>query len=308
MSKKALLVGINEFIPSINPLHGCINDTIMMQGLLKETFGFQDDEIRVLNDAQATNKAIRDNLNWLLSEYEGGGHDVRVFHFSSHGTQVDDQTGGEEWDCLDEVIVPYDHDWNNPFRDDDLRQIFDPIPEEVNFAFIADCCHSGSIQKGMFDAKIDFSPRFLLPPDEILDRIAEKIKQRDQDANAWMATQLTEQLQGIPQDRWAEKIKSALNTLTKRYKQNNFAVVKADRHVLMAACEDRQTAADAVIDGDFRGAFTWALGMAIKENNGKLSYDDLVKAAASHLTKYGQHPQLECPTAIRNRQVFAPYN
>ena len=308
MSQKALLVGINQFTPPINPLHGCINDTIMMQGLLKETFGYQEGEIRVLNDAQATNKAICDNLSWLLSEYEGGGHDVRVFHFSSHGTQVDDQTGGEEWDCLDEVIVPYDHDWNNPFRDDDLRQIFNTIPKGVNFTFIADCCHSGSIQRGILDANIPFSPRFLVPPPEITARIAEKIRQRDQDANSWLADQLSAQLQGIPPDQWAEKMKESLNTLTKRYKQNNYAVVRTSRHVLLGACEDRQTAADAQIDGDYRGAFTWALGKAIKENSGKLTYDSLIKAAASHLAKFDQHPQLECPKTIRNRQVFAPFS
>ena len=84
---------------------------------------------------------------------------MRVFHFSSHGTQVDDQSD-EEWECLDEVIVPYDHDWDNPFRDDDLRAIFEKIPEGVAFTFVADCCHSGTIQKGLFDTGIKFLPRY----------------------------------------------------------------------------------------------------------------------------------------------------
>ncbi len=58
----------------------------------------------------------------------------------------------EEWEGFDEVIVPYDHDWDKPFRDDDLRAIFEIFPAEVNFTFIADCCHSGSIQRPLQEA------------------------------------------------------------------------------------------------------------------------------------------------------------
>lgn len=303
MSKKALLVGINQFIPSINPLHGCVNDTIEMSGLLKDYYSFQDGDMRVLNDASATKQAICDGLTWLLSEYEGGGKDVRVFHFSSHGTQVDDQSG-DEWDCQDEVIVPYDHDWDAPFRDDDLRQIFDAIPEGVNFTFVADCCHSGSIQKGLFDTAVEFTPRYLTPPYGIMERIDEKVKNRDEKVNTYVAEQLATKLQGVPPDQWAEKMKTYLDLLTKRYKQNNFAEVNAERHVLLAACEDRQTAADAHIGSDYRGAFTWAIGEAVKEANGNLTYDKLIKRAASHLKKYDQKPQLECPPALRQVKLF----
>ena len=120
MSRRALLVGINNFRPGIQGLRGCINDTHEMGGLLREYFGFQEQDIKVLHDADATAQRIREGLGWLLSDYDGD--DVRVFHFSSHGTQVDDQ-GDDEWECLDEVIVTYDHDWDHPFRDDDLRVI-----------------------------------------------------------------------------------------------------------------------------------------------------------------------------------------
>jgi len=89
MSRRALLVGINNFRPGIQGLRGCINDTHEMGGLLREYFGFQEQDIKVLHDADATAQRIRGGLGWLLSDYDGD--DVRVFHFSSHGTQVDDQ-------------------------------------------------------------------------------------------------------------------------------------------------------------------------------------------------------------------------
>lgn len=44
------------------------------------------------------------------------------FIYSGHGAQVPD-INGDETDKLDEVICPYDFDWNNPLSDDVLREI-----------------------------------------------------------------------------------------------------------------------------------------------------------------------------------------
>src|SRR5919202_424590 len=160
MSKKAFLVGINNFTRPDWQLNGCINDTVAVRELLQSYFDFQDDDIKVIHDRDATAQGIRDGLGWLLQNARSG--DVRIFHFSSHGTQVPDESD-DEMDVQDEVIVPFDHDWSKPFRDDDLRAIFDTIPDGVNFTFIADCCHSGSIQKGLLDSGIEFKPRYLTP-------------------------------------------------------------------------------------------------------------------------------------------------
>jgi hypothetical protein len=305
MSKKALLVGINNFLEPGSELYGCINDTIEMQGLLTTYFGFREEEIVVLHDLDASTQGIRDGLAWLLSEYEGGGVDVRVFHFSSHGTQVDDQSG-DEWECLDEVIVTYDHDWDNPFRDDDLREIFDTVPEGVNFTFIADCCHSGTIQKAFIEREIEFRTRYLVPPPRVTDRIEAKREARDAEADAWAAAHLTEMLQGTPPERWAEEIGQNLTLLRRRFKENRYAIVPAGRHVLLAACEDRQTASGVVIEGDWRGAFTWALARSIKESAGDLTYGELVTRAGFHLRDFEQRPQLGCPSEMRELRVFAP--
>lgn len=304
MSKRALLVGINHFRPGINRLKGCINDTMEMRGLLMGYFGFPETEIKILGDDEATAQGIRDGLAWLLSDYNGS--DVRVFHFSSHGTQVPDQSQDEEWECKDEVIVPYDHDWNNPFRDDDLRAIFDPIPPGVNFTFIADCCHSGSIQRDILDNGIEFSPRYLVPPREITGTIQDKLARRDAEADAWAAAQLAQMLQGVPQDQWVAKMQEYLALLRRRFRDNKYGVIPVDRHILLAACEDRQTAADARIEGRYRGAFTWGLGKAIRDANGNLTYDELITRIGANLAAYGQIPQLECPSELRALKFLAP--
>lgn len=304
MSKKALLVGINKFSWPGNDLNGCINDTYEMQQTLQTYFGFDEKEIKLLHDNDATDTGIRDGLSWLLSDYVGGGSDVRVFHFSSHGTQVEDQDEGDEWEAFDEVIVPYDHDWDNPFRDDHLREIFDTIPEDVNFTFIADCCHSGSIQRGLFDRKIEFQPRFLTPPKEIRARIEDRQRKRSAEGHAWATAQLAQMLKDLPQDQWEEKMQEYLALLIRRFRENKYGIISTSRHVLLAACEDRQTAADAFIAGDYRGAFSWALGKSIKDSNGDLTYDQLITQTGSNLDDYSQIPQLECPSELRNLKSF----
>lgn len=303
MSKRALLVGINNFRPGIQGLRGCINDTHQMGGLLREEFGFQDQDIRVLHDADATAQGVREGLGWLLSDYEGD--DVRVFHFSSHGTQVDDQ-GDDEWECLDEVIVTYDHDWDHPFRDDDLRDIFLGVPSDVNFTFIADCCHSGSIQKALLDSGVEFEPRYLTPPSEIVDAIEARQAKRDAEASKWARGEMLRMLRETPEEEWDAKAETYVDDLLKRYRQNKYGVVVADRHILLAGCEDRQTAADASIEGEWRGAFTWALGRAIQEGHADLTYDQLIRRAGANLRDYSQRPQLECPPEMRKLKVFAP--
>jgi hypothetical protein len=274
-----------------------------MQELLGKYYGFKNEDIKLLHDKDATNQGIRDGLSWLLDDSQSG--DVRVFHFSSRGTQMDDQSD-EEWECLDEVIVPYDHDWDKPFRDDDLRAIFNKIPKGVAFTFVADCCHSGTIKKGLFDTGIKFLPRYLTPPVEIQDRIEAKQAKRDAEFDAWAARQLPEMLKNIPPEQWASKIQEFMKQLRDRFRQNKYAIVASDRDVLLAACEDRQTAADAEIGGTWRGAFTWALGKSIRETGGDLTYDELIKRAAARLRNYEQKPQLECWTGARKLKAFAP--
>jgi hypothetical protein len=274
-----------------------------MEGLLQAYFGFEDTDIRLLRDSAATAQGIRDGLAWLLSDYDGDGSDVRLFHFSSHGTQVEDQ-GHDEWECFDEVIVPYDHDWNAPFRDDDLWALFEEVPEGVNLTFIADCCHSGSIQRPA--REVEFYVRKLEPPTDVASQIRELVEQRDADQDAYVAAQMAQMLQGVPPEQWAAKMQEYLGLLKEQFRKEQYAAVPFERHFLLAACEDKQTAADARIEGAFRGAFTWGLSKAIKEANGDLTYDEMVARAGANLADYDQRPQLECPTAMRGHKVLAP--
>ena len=305
MSRRALLVGINNFTRPSWKLRGCINDTVAMKDVLQKYFSFGESEIKILHDQEASYAGIRSGLDWLLTDYEGEGHDVRVFHFSSHGTQAEDQDH-EEWEGKDEVIVPYDHDWDAPFRDDEIRKRIDLIPEDVNFTFVADCCHSGSIQRALRDSQIEFQRRYLRPPTDIMNRIADRCARRDADCDAYVAARLSDMLQGVPATEWPQKMMVVIPLLRKQFREEKYATPPADKQVLLAACEDSQTAADARIEGEFRGAFTWALTRAIEEANGDLTYKQLIQNACAKLGDFEQKPQLECPSNLGEVKVFKP--
>jgi hypothetical protein len=302
MSKRALIVGINEFTQASWRLNGCVNDAIALECLLKLFYGFKEEGIRQLRDGDATKANLEAGLSWLLSDYDGDGSDVRVFTFSSHGTQVEDQND-DEWDQLDEVLVPHDHDWDDPLRDDDLWDYFKEIPENVSFTFLADCCHSGTAQKAL--PKIVFKPRFLEPPIEVIERVKTRIGERDNKVKKAQADALAELIQQ-GESLTAAQIQELLAATEKEVKKS-YGVVAFERHFLLAGSEDVQTAADAVIGGEWRGAMSWGVGEAIMESGGDLTYAELIDIVGKKLKDYDQRPQLECPKKLRNHKLFAPF-
>jgi metacaspase-1 len=143
MTKKALLVGLNRYPDPENTLRGCLNDVRQIHAMLLEHRGFREDgSIVTLTDAEATTGNIVERLHWLVDGAAPG--DVLVFHYSGHGSQVEDLHGDELDDGLDEIICPYDLDWNDPFTDDDLHDILKGLPAGANLTVVLDCCHSGT--------------------------------------------------------------------------------------------------------------------------------------------------------------------
>ena len=297
-SRRALLVGINDFPKPAWALRGCVNDSLNMQSILKDLYQFKNEEIHLLHNSDATNKRIREEFQWLFSGYAGG--DVRVFAFSSHGTQAADQNN-DEWEAQDEVIVPYDHSWANPFRDDDLKIIFDQVPDNVNFTYIADCCHSGTINKFVTDQVEGYRVRVLTPPPDVIDEILVRREALQSEADKYAEEEVKPLLNLMP----PEKIEELKAFFRNKFRENRFGYVKTERQILLAGCQDAQTSADAFIEGEYRGAFTWALGKAIREANGNLTYEELARNAADKMRKFTQIPQLESPEKLKKLRLFS---
>jgi metacaspase-1 len=285
--KRALLVGINDYPGTRNDLHGCVNDITNLYDVLVKYFGFASTDIVMLSDKRATKKAILDGLKALITKSAAG--DCAVFHYSGHGSQVRDTEGDELADGLDEIICPWDFDWNGTYiKDDDFAGIFSGLARGVSLEVILDSCHSGTgtremiidrtslrcqqagflDEKALWDSSHCIRPRYLAPPADIALRA---------------------------DDIFGDSLK------TRRIGEQ--AVLN---HVLWAACRSDQYSADADVGGMPGGAFTYFFCRHIRDTAGKVSRSDLIKLVRASLKHEGfsQVPQLECAEDHRKTEVF----
>lgn len=262
MSARALCVGINEFVnlPTGNWLKGCVNDAEDIAGWLVDKAGFSRDEVTILRDAEATKKNVWDALTGALDE---PGVDRVVFTFSSHGTQIPNTDDDDEVDGVDEVFACYEmaaagDDWdrNTVIVDDELRELFAKVNENVLVEVVLDTCHSGDGLKGL-DLMPGRRPRFVPPPTvEGMRRVA------------------------------AAAEPNRLRDLVK-------TIPAATRPVLYAACRSNQVASDAHFDGRANGAFTYNFLKAL--GAGTVARGQILAQVKAALVEgsFDQVPQLE---------------
>jgi len=266
MARRALLVGVNRYPDPVNRLRGCLNDVAQVRGLITSRLRVAARDVVTLTDSDATKVSIDQGLHWLVDGAAAG--DVLLFHCSGHGSQVEDIDGDEVDDNLDEIICPYDLDWNDPLTDDDLYEIARTLPAGANLTVSLDCCHSGTALRELGaerPAERRGRPRFLAPP------------------------------RAVP---------AALQPRVMRRFGGRAARAGA---ILIAACRSDQAAADASIDGAFHGAFTYYLCRALEESGCSGSYADLIRRVRRLIAEHGfdQVPQLEGPAELLRRPVFA---
>ena len=150
--KRALLIGINDYLkgPESWDLRGCVNDVEMTRDLLVGKFGFPEGNIKTLIDGQATAAGIVQAVEeWLIAATKP--EDIVYFHFSGHGSQVQDRDGDEKDDNKDEILCPADMqlgDINTVITDDQLKELFERIPSN-NVTIVLDACHSGTATRDL---------------------------------------------------------------------------------------------------------------------------------------------------------------
>ena len=278
--KRALTVGIN-YPGQAAELRGCVNDSNMVVDILKTRFGFVDSEITQVLDNDATTARMKAELAKLVDGARAG--DVLFFHYSGHGSQMIDRSDDDDYepDNLDEIICPVDLDWNEKvIRDDDLKAIFDQVPEGVNLTVFLDCCNSG----GGVDASEEFitevgeardgisgSGRFLPPPAEIQKKINEA------------------------------KLAPKPRALSRNVDNSC---------MLISGAQSYQTAADAFIAGEYRGATTYALNVALDELGPSATYYQLIHSLNRFMIENGfsQRPQLDGPSSLHHRAFLSAYD
>ncbi len=161
-NKKALCIGINEYPNPAEKLGGCVADAKNWAKVFK-ALGYGN--VDVVLDDQATRDGILLAIRNLISGAQSG--DRISIQYSGHGTQATDYEGDEfleggnegQNDGLDEALCPVDYAWEGLVIDDDLKELFQAIPDDVTVTCFFDCCHSATISRGIGGAGTGVIPR-----------------------------------------------------------------------------------------------------------------------------------------------------
>ncbi|OKH29992.1 hypothetical protein NIES2119_31705 [[Phormidium ambiguum] IAM M-71] len=274
----ALLIGINNYANNsrIPTLQGCLTDVELQRNLLIYHFGFNPQDILVLNNSQATRQGILTAFEEHLIKQAKPG-DVVVFHFSGHGSQVAD-ADRDFPDGLNSTIVPFDSsrpadNSGGIVQDITGRTLFLLMSalQTENVTFVLDCCHSGGAKRGNLQVRAikggqDFQPS----PEEI-----------------------------AYQQQWL----SRLNLTPAEFKnQRRKGVAKG---VVITATNRDQLAADYPFNGFNAGAFTYLMTQYLWQEN---SQQPLIKIlpnigrSTSQISFTMQTPEYEVKPGSRNEE------
>lgn len=147
--KRALCIGIDMYPSVADQLGGCVADARAWKQELQHA-GFTVD---ILEDADATRQRIVEGIQDLIVKSKAG--DVLVLQYSGHGTTIDDLDGDEleeakrTGETRDEALCPVDFREGELLIDDDLGQMWDLLPADVNLTVFFDSCHSGGGQRNV---------------------------------------------------------------------------------------------------------------------------------------------------------------
>ena len=301
-TRRALMIGINDYPDPRNKLEGCVNDAFLMSSVLQEC-GFEAGEIRLVLNERATTDAIMDRLHWLLDDVHDG--DERMLFYSGHGAQIPEYGAQGEPDHVDECLVPYDFDWSpaHAITDKQFCELYSQLPYGSHFVAVFDCCHAGGMTR-------DGGPRIrgLTPPDDIRHRalqwsVTERmwIPRKFPSVNESLADS-REGRAYLGQGGWVHRLGrgATLRTLPQaKYNSTRAAFGHFGPYlpILMEACQEEGFSYEYRHGATSYGAYTFSLALVLHENreaNRNLSYSELSQLTTEklHRLDYQQTPSL----------------
>ena len=259
--KHSLHIGINDYPGTGSDLRGCVNDANGWKSLMEEVYGYKTSTL--LNNKATYRNVVRE-MNKIIGAAEAGSH--VVITYSGHGTNVRD-ISGDEADKRDEAICLFD----KLLIDDQLRTIFDKVPEGARLTFISDSCHSGTVTRAFLNTLYDEDaprPRYLPPEDE------------------------------------AEVATINPNSAMKKV----FSTEESMNEILITGCNSREYSYDARIGNPkmFQGAMSFFALKALRANP-EITYAEFHKKLRGSLPSrhYPQTPQLEGKKENLKRKMFS---
>jgi hypothetical protein len=229
MVKRGLFIGCNyENTP--NRLFGCKNDVLNVKKLLIKSFHYKEENTQLLTDDtlhKPTRRNIEDSIKWLVRDALPG--DVLFFYYSGHGSYIPDTTQDES-DGNDEVLVPLDFRTAGFINDDWIYDnLTSKVPRGVTLWAFGDCCHSGTL----FDLKYNFKSQCTLKRGLSINRI------NTYRENDWIV-------------RFSQSQERSMDVIGNCF--------------YFSGCLDRGVSADAFINKQPQGAFTYCLLKFINQN------------------------------------------
>lgn len=284
--KLALLVGINKYPGNQMALRGCVNDVLLQKHLLVYRFGFNPNDIKILLDEQATRKGILTAFEQHLINQAKPG-DTVVFHFSGHGSQIQDPDKDEP-DGLNGTLVPIDSGYqpNGGEVQDIMGHTLFLLMYALktdNVTVVLDSCHSGGAKRGNFAVRSrDGGRKFQAISDEF-----------------------------AYQKQWLKRLNLSQQDFIKLRRQG---VAKG---VVIASAKRDQYAADAPFTDFHAGAFTYLFTQYLWQQTSNLSVNQAMvdvsrstrNLPSSKSSNIVQDPEVEISSKYPNPAVyFTPFN
>jgi hypothetical protein len=305
-TRRALVVGVNEYNHHSDSLGGCVNDVYLMSSVLQE-IGFPAEEVALLTNERATSAQIRRKLHWLLDDASDGQQ--RVFYFSGHGALLPAIGPSGAVHGTYEALAPFDFDWsmNSAIHDDFLVDLYAQLPYGTSFVMILDCGFGQSSGQLRYRGT-----RGLNPPDDI----QHSMLRWDSEYAMWVpAAHMSRPAEvGLPgRDRSTRPLGLAVSLQDLPARLNELAR-KTYGHlgpyhpVVLQACSREELCLEYRHGSNVFGAFSYALSECLKRShkwNTPITYARLAQEITLTLRSLGcpQTPKVLLPaTATRSRQ------
>lgn len=238
-----LVVGIDDYLGTVNDLQGAVNDA---NGIAEALRAANADEVIELTDKQATKAAIRVGWEELVAKAEPT--DTIVFSYAGHGGQEPEPPGRNgEADHLNENFLLAGYEKSGPgslerIVDDEMYEWLKEADDKgIEVVFVADSCHSGTMFRSAGSKTIRYRTGKFDDPD------------------------LAGDLLKLPSP--------ALATIDEDKDFRNITFI--------AATQDNMLTPELMIDGEPHGALSWAFARAVRgdadrNRDGHLSQQELL--------------------------------
>jgi uncharacterized caspase-like protein len=125
----AVIVGVAGYKSPTFNLKWADEDALDLYDALRNSKGWETDNLTLLTNSSATKDAIKAALGRLAKRV--GADDRVLFYFSGRGSYGPDRPPFDEGDGLDEYLVPFDAQPNSPandLSDDELEALLSALP------------------------------------------------------------------------------------------------------------------------------------------------------------------------------------